>query len=155
MVRRLPIHEAFRVAEVRATAFGTKSAAPGQVESVTAILSEHLSLGDFACFVVEEADEIISYGIGMIHQRLPADHNPSGRWGYIQSMETHPLHRRRGYGHAVLLALQEWYLDQGIPAVTLVATEMGAPLYRSVGFDDERFGTAMIWIAARSRPALS
>ena len=148
MVRRLELHEIQGIAELRATAFGTKSAAPGQIKAVTAILLEHLALGDFACFVVEEAGEVLSYGIGMIHQRLPADHNPSGRWGYIQSMETHPLHRRRGHGHAVLLALQEWYREQGVAAVTLVATAMGEPLYRVAGFDDEHFGAAMIWIDA-------
>lgn len=151
MVRRLKLNEIRGVAELRATAFGTKSAAPGQIEAVTAILSEHLALGDFACFVVEEAGEVLSCGIGMIHQRLPADHNPSGRWGYIQSMETHPLHRRRGHGHAVLRALQKWYREQAVPAVTLVATAMGEPMYRAAGFDEERFGAAMIWIDARGK----
>ena len=120
---------------------------PGQVEAVEAILDEHIVLGDFTCFVVEDDGEIVSFGIGMIHQRLPADHNPTGRWGWIQSMETHPAHRRRGHGTAILGALQEWYRRHRVPAVMLVASDVGESLYRAHGFVDEPFGTGLIWFA--------
>lgn len=135
------------VAEARATSFHTRQAMAGQVEAATAILDEHVTLGDFACFVVEEGAEIISFGVGMIHQRLPADHNPSGRWGYIQSMETHPDHRRKGHATAILIALLDWYRSFGIPAVSLVASDAGEPLYRANGFAEERFGRSLIWFA--------
>lgn len=148
MVRRIGAEESRKIAELRATSFGAKDAAPGQVDAVAALLDEHIVLGDFACFVAEHSDEVVSFGIGMIHQRLPADHNPTGRWGYIQSMENHPDHRRRGYGGAIVAAFQAWFSDSGVPAATLVSTELGEPVYRSKGFIDEPFGRSLIWFAS-------
>ena len=133
-----------------ATAFGTKSAAPGQIETVTAILSEHLALGDFACFVVEEAGEVLSYGIGMIHQRLPQITIPQGA-GATSSRWRPVL-----YTVTTVMATQSFVrFRRGIESKecqgSLVATALGEPLYRSAGFDEERFGTAMIWIDARGQ----
>ena len=144
-LRRASHVDAPRVALARATSFGTRAAQPGLAESASAILAEHLALGDFACWVVEIDDEIVSFGVGMVHQRLPAEHNPSGRWGYIQSMETHPAYRRRGYATAILRALQDWCRGLGLPSASLVASRAGEPLYRQHGFAEERFGTSLIW----------
>lgn len=121
-LRRASHVDAPRVALARATSFGTRAAQPGLAESASAILAEHLALGDFACWVVEIDDEIVSFGVGMVHQRLPAEHNPSGRWGYIQSMETHPAYRRRGYATAILRALQDWCRGLGLPSASLLAS---------------------------------
>jgi GNAT superfamily N-acetyltransferase len=146
-LRRATHLDAKRVAEARATSFGTRSAPPGVVEAVAAILAEHLALGDYGCWVVESSNEVVAFGIGMIHQHLPVDHNPSGRWGYIQSMATHPSYRRKGYATAVLQALQEWFRQVDVPSAMLIATTEGEPLYRKHGFGDHRFGTSMIWFA--------
>jgi GNAT superfamily N-acetyltransferase len=107
--------------------------------------AKHLALGDFACWVVEIDDEIVAFGVGMVHQRLPAEHNPSGRWGYIQSMETHPAYRRRGYASVILRVLQAWCRGLGLPSASLVASRAGEPLCRQHGFAEERFGTPLIW----------
>ena len=149
MLRALQPYESTLVAEARATSFGTRDARPHEVAAVAALLDEHLVLGDLACFVVEDGGKIVSFGIGLIHQRLPAAHNPSGRWGWVQSMETHPAHRRKGHGAAILVALQDWYRERGVPAAMLVASDMGEPLYRSHGFVDDPFGTPLIWFAGQ------
>jgi GNAT superfamily N-acetyltransferase len=53
-------------------------------------------------------------------------------------------HRRRGVGSAILEALMRRAGDRDL--VSLVATELGAPLYRRAGFAERSRGsTAMVW----------
>ena len=52
--------------------------------------------------------------------------------------------RRRGIGGAILEALMRRARDRDL--VSLVATELGAPLYRRAGFAERSRGsTAMVW----------
>jgi len=143
-LRRISHHDAPRVAPARSTSIGTRAAQPGLAESASAILAEHLAIGDFACWVVEINDGIVSFGVGMVHQRLPAEHDPSGRWGYLHSMETHPTYRRRGYATAILRARQDWCPELGLPSASLVASRASEPLYREHGFAEECFGNSLI-----------
>jgi ribosomal protein S18 acetylase RimI-like enzyme len=53
-------------------------------------------------------------------------------------------HRRRGLGGAILDALMRRAQDRDL--VSLVATELGAPLYRRAGFAERSRGSAaMVW----------
>jgi predicted acetyltransferase len=49
---------------------------------------------------------------------------------------TPPEHRRRGYGAAVTWAAIEEGRRQGCDHAALQASELGAPIYRSMGFVD-------------------
>ena len=116
------------------------------IASTERVLQEHVEAGDFCAYVIEEHGAIVAYGIGMIHQRLPSDHNPSGRWGYVQSMETRPDRRGRGHGGLVLMALLDWYREERVPAVNLVASATAESLYRRLGFVDEPLGHWLLWL---------
>jgi len=74
----------------------------------------------------------------MTHQRLPVQRNPSGRWSYIQSMETHPEWRRRGLARGVLDAMLTWFQEREITGVSLVASADGEPLYRQAASPQTR-----------------
>ncbi|HYA68792.1 MAG TPA: GNAT family N-acetyltransferase, partial [Acidimicrobiales bacterium] len=63
--------------------------------------------------------------------------------GYIQWMSTDPEWRRGGRSRAVLRALLEWFEASGVGMVELHASTMGEPLYRSAGFAESRWGTAL------------
>jgi GNAT superfamily N-acetyltransferase len=102
------------------------------------------------CVVAVNEVDIVSYGVGMIHQRLPVRRNPSGRWGYIQSMETHPEWRRQGLARGVLDAMLTWFQERGITGVSLVASVEGEPLYRQAGLTADPFGEPLIRIWPRS-----
>ena len=110
------------------------------------VLREHLRAGDFGAFLIEHGSVPVSYGIAMIHQRLPSDWNPSGRWGYVQSLETHPDHRGRGHATAILAALLDWYAQEGVPSFGLLSAELAEPLYRRLGFKEEPIGR---WLVRR------
>lgn len=132
------------LAGIRATAWGTRSGLEELEPAMAAVLREHIAAGDFGAYVVEQASTVLAYGIAMIHQRLPSDWNPGGRWGYIQSMETHPDHRSRGHGTAILAALLDWYRAEGVPAVGVLANPAAVTFYRRLGFDAEPVGQWMV-----------
>jgi ribosomal protein S18 acetylase RimI-like enzyme len=103
-----------------------------------AVLAAGLEGGDFFAAVVDGDDRgsLAACGIGMTAQRVPGPHNPSGRYGYVQSMVTDERHRRRGLARAVLEHLMARFAADGVLRVDLHATAAGEPLYRSMGFTD-------------------
>lgn len=53
----------------------------------------------------------------------------------IYGVGTVPDARGRGYGSAVTLAAMDWGRENGADVAILHATELGAPVYRSLGFE--------------------
>ncbi|MEZ4523789.1 MAG: GNAT family N-acetyltransferase [Thermomicrobiales bacterium] len=54
----------------------------------------------------------------------------------ITGVQTLESHRRRGFGRALTLAAMSEARRRGCAAITLTATEMGYPLYLSMGFEE-------------------
>ena len=54
--------------------------------------------------------------------------------GYVQWVCTDPAHRRKGYARALMLALDEWAVGQGVQVIDLHATPAGRPLYENLGY---------------------
>jgi hypothetical protein len=79
VIRHLRVDEADVVARLRATSFGGLEANEIEIASAARLLAEHLASGDFVCVVAVHEGDIASYGVGMIHQRLPVRRNPSGQ----------------------------------------------------------------------------
>ena len=79
-------------------------------------------------------------GVGSVdyHTEMPTVANPSGRCAFLMNIYTAPAYRRRGIGARIVRALVEDVRAHGIDSVLLEATPMGAPLYRSLGFADEK-----------------
>ena len=152
VIRHLRVHEAATLARLRATSFDRSEASDADIDKAARLLTEQLTWGEFVCVVAVDEGEIVSYGVGMIHQRLPTRRNPSGRWGYIQSMETHPEWRRRGLARGVLDAMLTWFREREVTGVSLVASAEGEPLYRQAGFTRDPFGEPLIRIDPGSSP---
>jgi ribosomal protein S18 acetylase RimI-like enzyme len=68
----------------------------------------------------------------------------------IYSMGVSPPHRRRGIGRALTVAAARVAAERGCTHAILNATDQGAPLYRSVGF--ESLGRGQTWWYVRGRP---
>ena len=107
-------------------------------DAVDTVLRNGLPCGDFFAAVVDGDGFLAACGVGMTALRLPGPGNPSGRYGYIQSMVTDERARRQGHARAVLLALLGRFAELGVTKVDLHASAMGDPLYRSVGFTPGR-----------------
>lgn len=59
------------------------------------------------------------------------------RLAWIGMVLTHPDHRRKGYARMLMEHAIEWLEGLRVDWIKLDATEMGAPLYRKLGFEDE------------------
>ena len=53
---------------------------------------------------------------------------------YIVNVFTEPAYRRRGIARALMLAMVDWCKSEGYRSVRLHASDMGRPLYASLGF---------------------
>jgi len=100
------------------------------------VLQRGLADGSIVAFVVDRPEGVglASAGVGTVAQRLPGPGNPTGRYGFVQSMATDPEQRRRGHARAVFAALVDWFKAEGLTAVDLHASPDGDALYRSFGF---------------------
>lgn len=61
----------------------------------------------------------------------------SGTYGIVDRVETQPAHRRRGLATAMMVALGNVAVDNGLRAGLLSATAPGEALYRSLGWKAE------------------
>jgi ribosomal protein S18 acetylase RimI-like enzyme len=103
-------------------------------DAMASVLGTGLVTGEFFAAVVDGDGFLAACGIGMTARRVPGPGNPSGRYGYIQSMVTDERARRQGLARDVLGALLDRFAAEGVTRVDLHASTMGAPLYLSAGF---------------------
>lgn len=113
--------------------------APPVDDAVATALRRGLPTGEFFAAVIDGSDGggqawLAACGIGMTSVRLPGPNNPDGTYGYVQSMATDPRERRRGHARAIMAALLDRFVADGIRRVELHATAEGEPLYRDLGF---------------------
>ncbi len=96
----------------------------------TAATEDKSCISFFAKFEKEIA------GIGSLHLReMPGNFkNPSGKWGYIMNMYTHPKFRRKGICKNILKLLVEEGRKYGVTAFELHATPEGQLVYLQNGF---------------------
>jgi GNAT superfamily N-acetyltransferase len=60
--------------------------------------------------------------------------SPSGEKGHVLNVYTCPEYRRRGLARRLMQTIIQYCQEQGIPVITLHASEDGRPLYESLGF---------------------
>lgn len=71
---------------------------------------------------------------GIIEERLPLPVNPSGRTGWMFNVVTDVQWRGRGYSKACITALLDWFDQQSVVSVELLASTDGEGMYRKLGF---------------------
>lgn len=76
---------------------------------------------------------IASIGL-VVHSAPPRPSNLVGKTGYIMNLVTLPAWRRRGIASALLSHVIEVLRAEGVPPVTLHASEEGRGLYEELGF---------------------
>ncbi len=95
---------------------------------------ENMPTGLFRVWVVETDGELVG-SIGLVvHSAPPRPSNLVGKTGYIMNLVTLPAWRRRGIARALLSHVIEVLRVEGVPLVTLHASEEGRGLYEDLGF---------------------
>jgi GNAT superfamily N-acetyltransferase len=118
---------------------------PAWREACAAFLRETMAAGTTVSLVAGDGDRLVSCGTGVTFRRVPGPANPSGRYGYIQSVVTEAPWRGRGLARAIVAGLLDWYRQRGIHRVDLHATGDGEPIYRSLGFTPDLAYPEMRW----------
>jgi GNAT superfamily N-acetyltransferase len=118
---------------------------PAWREACAAFLRETMATGTTVSLVAGDRDRLVSCGTGVTFRRVPGPANPSGRYGYIQSVVTERPWRGQGLARAIVAGLLDWYRQRGIHRVDLHATGDGEPIYRSLGFTPDLAYPEMRW----------
>lgn len=72
--------------------------------------------------------------VGTISERLPSPFTPTGRYGWIFNVVTDAQWRKRGFSRVCVTALLEWFEDQNVQVLELLASDQGQGLYEQLGF---------------------
>ncbi|MFI9332115.1 GNAT family N-acetyltransferase [Kitasatospora sp. NPDC052868] len=86
-------------------------------------------------YVAPTEGGLAACAIGIVYRGYLGPAFPTGLWGRIHTVATDPAHRRLGHGRGVTHALVEAFKERGCGSVELRATEAGAGLYRTLGFE--------------------
>lgn len=90
----------------------------------------------FTAYVAEDDGQVVGGCTVWILTSLPRQGNPSGRRGYVAGMSVRPEWRSRGLARQLLAHSLGWLRAAGADFAELHATEMGQPLYESIGFEE-------------------
>lgn len=79
-------------------------------------------------------------GVGSVdyHTEMPTIANPTGECAFLMNIYTAPEYRHRGIATRIVRMLIADAQEKGAGSIMLEATEMGAPLYRKLGFVDAK-----------------
>lgn len=104
----------------------------------------------FAAFVAERPGHgVVGGAAGTVEARTPSPRSP-GPHGHLFNVATRPGHRRAGIARRCTVAVLAWFeADTAVSIVELDATGAGAPLYRSLGFDDTRYPSMQLRLPDR------
>lgn len=98
--------------------------------------------GEFFTWLAGDDQGRVVAGAGLwVQEWPPTPHYLEGRRGYVLNVYTLPDYRRRGLARRLMLMIEQWCREHGLPVVTLHASADGRPLYDSLGFAPKNFMT--------------
>jgi GNAT superfamily N-acetyltransferase len=98
-----------------------------------------------AYFVCDECGRIAGQAAVSIFPAVPSAKNPTGTCGYIYDVSVLAGERRKGIARALLRRVLEHCKQACVGYVSLDATPMGEPLYRSLGFAESTNTFLELW----------
>ena len=93
---------------------------------------------DLFVYVIRDGQEIVSCAFLLLVEKPMSPAFINGKTGTVLNVYTGKLYRRRGYARMIMETLLSEAREKEISVLELKATEDGYPLYRSVGFRDDR-----------------
>ncbi len=133
--------ELLRLAAMMFVAVGLDPSSGDWRDAARELVVHGLSEGTVAGFVIDDpsrAGALVASAMASVSQRLSTPTNPDGRVAYVQWVATEPEFRRRGAARAVMNELVAWARANDLAWVDLHASSEGEPLYRSLGFAENR-----------------
>ncbi len=134
----LPTIAHHRLAMYTDMQMGTPASRETAIELFRPYLEANLPSGVYQGWLAKtEAGQVVGGG-GLIVHEWPAaarDHQPQSRRAYVLNIYTEPEYRGQGLARQIMTAILDWCRVEGFETVSLHASEMGRPLYESLGFE--------------------
>lgn len=90
--------------------------------------------------MLDEADRAIACATLCYTELLPTFDHPTGRRAHLMNVYTAPSRRRQGISRRLVERLMQEAEARGVTEISLDATAAGRPLYRTLGFQDNKEG---------------
>jgi GNAT superfamily N-acetyltransferase len=97
-------------------------------------IRERLDGGRWLAWVVDGGGEICGHVFLHLVERVPAPYEDNTPVGYVTNFYVVPAHRNRGFGAALLAALQRHARSRGVDDLIVWPSERSVSLYRRAGF---------------------
>jgi GNAT superfamily N-acetyltransferase len=139
-IRRATAADAATIAHQRSCMFlDMGQLAADEVEAVERVTHEQLepllASGEYLGWVVEIDGAVVAGAGVFLHRLLPRLENPDGRpEAYVLNVYTDPVFRRRGLARKLMETIRDWCAEEGLPRVSLHASNAGRPMYEQLGF---------------------
>lgn len=101
---------------------------------------EYFLKGDQTTVFAMDGDKIAGCASLSYINVMPTFDHPTGKRAHLMNVYTRAQFRRRGVGKMMVEFLIEEAKSRGVTEISLDATEMGHPLYKSLGFSDNGEG---------------
>jgi len=103
-----------------------------------ATLQPELAAGRYTAFLAEADGQVIACAILVSWPMLPSMQRVQRARGFVSSVYTKPAYRRQGISRRLMQSLITHAQQRGVHRLILWASEMGRPLYESLGFSPSR-----------------
>ena len=101
---------------------------------------EYFLHGDQTTVFAMEGDKIAGCATLSYITIMPTFSHPTGKRAHLMNVYTREAFRRRGVGRQMVQFLIDEAKSRGVTEISLDATQMGHPLYKSLGFNDNSEG---------------
>ena len=101
---------------------------------------EYFLHGDQTTVFAMEGDKIAGCTTLSYITIMPTFSHPTGKRAHLMNVYTREAFRRRGVGRQMVQFLIDEAKSRGVTEISLDATQMGHPLYKSLGFNDNSEG---------------
>lgn len=96
----------------------------------------HLYDHTHMAFVASYSGEEAGCGALCLSEELPSPDNPTGRCGYLMNIYVREKFREHGIAHALVKRLVDEAKIRNCHKIYLETTDLGRPVYESMGFRD-------------------
>lgn len=101
---------------------------------------EYFLNGDQTTVFAMDKDKIAGCASLSYINVMPTFDHPTGKRAHLMNVYTREAFRRRGVGKLMVQFLIDEAKSRGVTEISLDATQMGHPLYKSLGFNDNGEG---------------
>ncbi|MBO7123745.1 MAG: GNAT family N-acetyltransferase [Treponema sp.] len=97
---------------------------------------EYFLKGEHTTVFAMDGDKIAGCASLSYINVMPTFDHPTGKRAHLMNVYTREAFRRRGVGKLMVQFLIDEAKSRGVTEISLDATQMGRPLYKSLGFGD-------------------